>query len=150
MRNSVILEKGGRKSILSMLIEHTHSIDGNRKPSLLEVHDDDLRRYRHLHLLCDINKIHAQQRDMYGGGLVIIRRTNYVPSENDTIIVTLERVQRYRFIISLKDGGTFDSPRIDGAESEQVKSCLVLSCLVTKRKFVKMYSKEGTKQWIKN
>ena len=60
--------------------------------------------------------------------LVIIRRTNYVPSENDTIIVTLERVQRYRFIISLKDGGTFDPPRIDGAESEQVKSCLVLSC----------------------
>ena len=59
--------------------------------------------------------------------LVIIRRTNYVPSENDTIIVTLERVQRYRFIISLKDGGTFDPPRIDGAESEQVKSCLVLS-----------------------
>ena len=43
--------------------------------------------------------------------LVIIRRTNYVPSENDTIIVTLERVQRYRFIISLKDGGTFDSPQ---------------------------------------
>ena len=85
--------------------------------------------------------------------LVIIRRTNYVPSENDTIIVTLERVQRYRFIISLKDGGTFDSPRIDGAESEVlsclvlsclvlsclVLSCLVLSCLVTKRKFVKMY-----------
>ena len=114
---------------LQELIDHTHIIGGctdDIKPAILEVNEDKFKANRHLLLLGDIDEIHARQRDMYGGGIVILRRMNYVPSDDDPTIVTLDRVQRYRFSISLKDGGTFDSPpRIDGAESKQVESCLV-------------------------